>query len=68
MKSIRRFAEFVGYKIYHGERFNEWHCPNEKCGFHVSEDYTYCPYCGQKIKFKELPKVKMIKIGMNMRG
>ncbi len=64
MKSIRKFAEFIGYTTYHGERFNEWSCPNKKCGFLVSEDYTYCPYCGQKIKFKEPPKVKMIEIRM----
>ena len=52
MKIIRRWAKFVGYRIYNSEKFNEWRCPNKKCGMHISEDYTCCPYCGQKIKFK----------------
>lgn len=64
MRMIYKFAKFVGYTLYHGERFNEWCCPNKKCGMHVLEDYTFCPYCGQKIKFKELPKVKIIEISM----
>ena len=68
MRAICKLAEFVGYTLYHGERFNEWRCPNKKCGFQVSEDYTCCPYCGQKIKFKEPPKVKMIKISMNEKA
>ena len=62
MKAICKFAEFVGCTFYHGEQFDEWRCPNKKCGFQVSEDYTCCPFCGQKIKFKGSPKVKMIKI------
>lgn len=66
MKVIRKFAEFVGYTLCRGERSNEWRCPNKKCGFSVSEDYTCCPYCGQKIKFKEPPKVKMIKVCRRM--
>lgn len=66
MRSIRKFAEYVGYILYHGERFNEWRCP--KCGFGVSEDYICCPYCGQKIKFGEPPKVKMITISMKAGG
>ncbi len=64
MKAVRKFAEFVGHKFYHGECFNEWRCPNKKCGVSVSEDYICCPYCGQKIKFKEPPKVKMIEISI----
>lgn len=51
MRFIRKFAEFIGYTIYHDEKFAEWRCPNKKCGFSVSEDYTCCPYCGQKLKF-----------------
>ena len=62
MKAVRKFAEFVGYTFYHGERFNKWRCPNIKCGFYVSEDYKYCPYCGQKIKFGEPPETKMVQI------
>ncbi len=68
MRAIRKFAEFVGYTLYHGEMFNAWRCPNKKCGFHVSEDCTCCPYCGQKIKFKEPPKVKVIKIYKILSG
>lgn len=61
MRLIRRYAEFIGFILHHGERFNEWRCPNRRCGFSVSEDYNYCPYCGQKLKFK-LPETdpKMI--------
>lgn len=65
MSLFRKPAEYTGYKLYHGEKFNEWQCPNKKCGMHVSEDYTCCPYCGQKIKFKEPPKVKMIELEMS---
>ncbi len=57
MKFIRKNAEFVGYTELRGERSNEWRCPN--CGFGVSEDYTHCPYCGQKIKFNEVLEMKM---------
>lgn len=51
MRIIRKFAEFVGYTLYHGERFNEWRCPNKKCGMGIHEYYNYCPYCGQRIRF-----------------
>lgn len=66
MKWIRKSAEFIGYAFYRGEGFNEWRCPNKKCGMHVSEDYTCCPYCGQKIKFKEPPKANVIEISMKV--
>lgn len=62
MKFIRKYAEYVGYTICHGERINEWRCPNRKCGMGVSENYACCPYCGQKIKFGEPPKVKTVEI------
>lgn len=68
MSLIRKYAEFVGYTLYHGERTNEWRCPNKKCDIGVSEEYTCCPHCGQKIKFKEPPKVKMIEISMKVGG
>lgn len=68
MKLIRKYAEFSGYTLYRGERFNEWSCPNKKCGMGVSEVYTCCPYCGQKIKFGEPPKVKMIEISAKVGG
>lgn len=64
MSLFRKSAEYTGYKFYHGEKFIEWQCPNKKCGMHVLEDYNFCPYCGQKIKFKEPPKVKMIELKM----
>jgi len=62
MKMIKKYAEFVGYMLYHGERFNEWRCPNKKCGMGVEEEYSFCPYCGQKIKFREPLRAKMIEI------
>lgn len=68
MKYIRKYAEFVGYTLYHGDRTNDWRCPNKECGMRVSEDYTCCPYCGQKIKFGEPPKIKMIEISMKVGG
>lgn len=64
MKIIRKWAEFVGYTLYHGERLNEWRCPNKKCGMGVVEGYTCCPYCGQKIKFKKPGQAKMIQISI----
>ena len=66
MKFIRKYAEFVGYTLYHGERINDWRCPNKRCGMGVSDEYVSCPYCGQKIKFGEPPKVKMIEISMKV--
>lgn len=66
MKFIRRYAEFTGYTLYHGERTNNWCCPNKKCGMGVSEEYVVCPYCRQKIKFKEPPKIKMTEINMKV--
>lgn len=68
MKIIRKAAEFVGYMLYHGERFNEWQCPNKKCCMGVSEEYKCCPYCGQRLKFKQPPRVKMIEISMKVGG
>lgn len=53
MKIRAKYAEFVGYVIFKGERFNEWRCPDEDCGMHVIEEYSFCPYCGRKLKFKE---------------
>lgn len=51
MKFIRKPAYFVGFIIIRGTRIDEWRCPNKKCGFGVAEDYNYCPYCGQRLKF-----------------
>lgn len=62
MKFMRKYAEFIGYTLYHGERTNGWQCPNKKCGMGVLEKYVCCPYCRQKVKFGKLPKVKIIKI------
>ena len=62
MKCIARFAEYVGYRRYYGERINEWRCPNKNCGFGVSEEWVCCPYCGQKIKFGDIPAKKLIDI------
>lgn len=68
MKFIRKYAEYVGCTIYHGERANDWRCPNVKCGMGISEEYTCCPYCGQKVKFGEPPKVKTVEINMKVGG
>lgn len=68
MKFIRKPAEYTGYTLYHGEKSNEWRCPNKECGFSVSEEYICCPYCGQKIKFKEPPKVNMVTISIKTGG
>ncbi len=62
MKSIKKYAEFIGYTLYHGRWENGWRCPNRDCGMGVSEDYVCCPYCGQKIKFREPPKTKTIRV------
>ena len=68
MSIFRKNAEFVGYTLYHGERFDEWRCPNKKCGMSVSEGYDCCPYCSQKIKFSEPSKVRMIEIKAKCGG
>ena len=53
MKIRAKYAEFVGYVTFKGERFNEWRCPDEDCSMHVLEEYRFCPYCGRKLKFRE---------------
>lgn len=70
MRIISKFAEYVGYRVFREEKIHEWRCPNKKCGLSVSEDYAFCPYCGQKIKFQKPPKVKMIRVvaGAGYRG
>lgn len=60
MKIKRKPAYFNGYWIHKGERFNEWSCPNKRCGMHVAEDYAFCPYCGQRLMFKVPEKVKYL--------
>lgn len=65
MKFIRRFAEFAGFWMHDGEKFTEWRCPNKNCGFGVAEEWVCCPYCGQKIKFGEIPKAELIDITLN---
>lgn len=64
MKFIKKYAKFVGYRILFGQEIAEWTCPNKKCGMGVSEEYICCPYCGQKIKFKEPEQTNMIEIYM----
>lgn len=66
MKIIRKHAEFVGYLKHNGVKFEEWQCPNKKCGMGVSKDYACCPYCGQKIKFRKPEPVKMIQISISI--
>lgn len=67
MKSIRKYAEFLGYERYQGKRFNNWRCPNKKCGMGILEEYKCCPYCGQKVKFKQ-PGRKVKMIGFIIKG
>lgn len=68
MKFMRKYAELTGYTLYHGNRINDWRCPNKKCGMGVSEDYKFCPYCGQKIRFADPSKAEMIKISRKLVG
>ncbi len=65
MKIIRKLAYWTGCTFFHGERHNEWQCPNKKCGMPISEDYSNCPYCGQKVKFAYPVKAKVIEIRIN---
>lgn len=64
MKLIAKFAEFIGYVVYHGEEITEWRCPNKNCGLSVEEDYVCCPHCGQRLKFRKPQPVSMIKISI----
>lgn len=41
MKSIKKYAKLFSYTLYHGERTNNWRCPNKKCGMGISEKYNY---------------------------
>lgn len=62
MKILSKYAELVGYVVYHGESFEEWRCPDKDCGMSVSEDFQYCPYCGRKLKFKQPERSNMVSI------
>lgn len=42
-------------RIY-DELVEEYRCPDSDCGFGVSKDWRYCPYCGQKLTFKGCKK------------
>lgn len=68
MLRFKKYAEFIGCTVYNEEILNEWRCPNKKCGMGVSEEYTYCPYCGQKLKFGEPKPVKTIQISIKADG
>lgn len=70
MRFIKKKAEFIGYVIYDEEKFNEWRCPNKKCGMSVAEEYKCCPYCGQRIKFsisEETQNYIKIKRNVNLK-
>lgn len=53
MKIRKKYAKFVGYKLFEGELFGRYYCPDKDCGMYVIEKYRFCPYCGRKLKFKE---------------
>lgn len=65
MKIRAKYAEFVGHEFFEGELFGGWRCPDEDCGMHVLEEYSFCPYCGRKLKFKEPEKCDMISISLS---
>ena len=46
--------EIVASVKYAGidEVFMEYRCP--ECGFHVAEDYMFCPYCGSMFDFSHM--------------
>ena len=68
MKIRAKYAEFVGYEFFEGELFGGWRCPDEGCGMHVIEEYSFCPYCGRKLKFKEPEKCNMISISVSNKA
>ena len=68
MKIRAKYAELVGYVTFKGERFNEWCCSDEDCGMHVLEEYSFCPYCGRKLKFKKPEKCDMISISVSNKA
>ena len=65
MKIRAKYAEFVGYEFFEGELFGGWRCPDKDCGMHVLEEYSFCPHCGRKLKFKEPEKYDMISISVS---
>lgn len=57
MRFISKRARYVAdVKLDDGTVVHEYRCPNKKCSMHVSEEYICCPYCGQKVKFREPDK------------
>ena len=67
MKMIRKYAIYTGHTVINGERTDTFDCPNRKCGREVLEDYTCCPWCGQKLKFQtaaERVKERPFSVGM----
>ena len=68
MKIRAKYAEFVGYEFFEGELFGGWRCPDEDCGMHVIEEYSFCPYCGRRLKFKEPEKCDMISISVSKKA
>lgn len=53
MKFIKTYAILDSYILYHGKKSPQWRCPNRDCRRGVSKEYVCCPWCGQKLKFKE---------------
>ena len=68
MKIRAKYAEFIGYVTFKEEQFNEWRCPDKDCGMHVLEEYSFCPYCGRKLKFKKPEKCDMISISVSNKA
>lgn len=61
MKFIKKKAESIAIMYLNGHRVVDYRCPNIKCGMGISDDYAYCPYCGQKVYFVEPSKTEEYK-------
>lgn len=43
--------ELVAYFTHSEESTPDYRCP--ECGFGLAEEYSYCPYCGSELDWKQ---------------
>lgn len=56
MKLFAKAAICTSIDMSYGNVTYNWYCPNVKCKSKVEQGASFCPNCGQKLKF-EISKV-----------